>query len=53
MINRTTVSKWGVKLGEVYIFFQKQPEAAVGTEADEASAWRRQTLAYKSQEAAE
>ena len=53
MINRTTVSKWGFTLGEVYIFFQKQPEAAVGTEADEASTWDRQALAYHAQEAAE
>lgn len=27
MINRTTVTKWGFTLGEVYIFFQRQPAA--------------------------
>ena len=53
MINRATVTKWGFKLGEVYIFFQKQPEAASGTEADQASAWDRETLAYNAEQAAE
>lgn len=53
MINRTTVSKWGFTIGEVYIFFMKQPEAATGSGADEASAWDRQTLAYHAQQAAE
>lgn len=28
MINRTTVTKWGFTLGEVYIFFQKQSTTA-------------------------
>ncbi|HRY23179.1 MAG: DUF3833 domain-containing protein [Geminicoccaceae bacterium] len=38
MINRTTVSKWGFTLGEVYIFFKK-PElsGAVGETAAQAS----------------
>jgi len=53
MINKTTVSKWGFTLGEVFIFFQKQPDAAAGSEADEASAWGRQAAAYSPQEAAE
>jgi hypothetical protein len=53
MINRTTVSKWGFTLGEVYIFFQKQPDAAAGTESDEASLPDSQTAAYRTQEAAE
>lgn len=53
MINKTTVSKWGFTLGEVFIFFQKQPDAATDRETDEASAWGRQTAAYGAQEAAE
>jgi len=53
MINKTTVSKWGFTLGEVFIFFQKQPDAAADSEADEASAWDRQTTAYDAQQAAE
>ena len=53
MINRTTVTKWGFTLGEVYIFFQRQPEAAAGAETDEASAWDGKALAYRAQQAAE
>jgi hypothetical protein len=53
MINRTTVSKWGFTLGEVYIFFQKQPDAATGTESDEAALLNSQTVAYRAQQAAE
>ena len=53
MINRTTVSKWGFTLGEVYIFFQKVPGEAVGTEADEASAWDGKATAYRAEQAAE
>ena len=53
MVNRTTVSKWGLTIGEVYIFFMKQPEAATGSGADEASSSRRQTAAYDAEQAAE
>jgi hypothetical protein len=54
MINRTTVTKWGFKLGEVYIFFQKQPEAAAATdEVDEASVWHSEATAYHAEQAAE
>jgi hypothetical protein len=53
MINRTTVSKWGFTIGEVYIFFMKQPEAASGSGADEASLSHSQTAAYHPQHAAE
>jgi hypothetical protein len=53
MINRTTVSKWGFTLGEVYIFFQKQQDEVTGTGADAASGWSGQTAAYEAQEAAE
>lgn len=53
MINRTTVSKWGLTIGEVYIFFMKQPEAATGSDADEVSASQRQTAAYDAEQAAE
>lgn len=54
MINRTTVTKWGFKLGEVYIFFQRLPAAEADSESDEAaSGWHRQTAAYEAQEAAE
>lgn len=53
MINRTTVSKWGFTLGEVYIFFQKQPAEATDAGDDAASAWDGQTLAYGAQQAAE
>jgi len=34
MINRATVSKWGFTLGEVYIFFQRQPAAAAASASD-------------------
>jgi hypothetical protein len=55
MINRTTISKWGFTIGEVYIFFMKQPEVATGSSADEASAsaLHGQTAAYQPQQAAE
>ena len=53
MINKTTVSKWGFTLGEVFIFFQKQPEARDLSETDEASTGDRQTAAYRAKEAAE
>ncbi len=53
MINRTTVSKWGFTLGEIYIFFQRQPDEAVGSDADEASAWDGKTMAYHAEQAAE
>lgn len=33
MINRTTVSKWGITLGEVYIFFKKADGAIDGSAA--------------------
>jgi hypothetical protein len=53
MINRTTVSKWGLTIGEVYIFFMKQPAEASEDATDEASALNRQSLAYATQQAAE
>ncbi len=54
MINRTTVSKWGFKLGEVYIFFQRQPAEASAPEADAASSNRgSQAPTQPAQEAAE
>jgi hypothetical protein len=53
MINRTTVSKWGLTIGEVYIFFMKQPAEASEGATDEASALNRQSLAYATQQAAE
>jgi hypothetical protein len=53
MINRTTVSKWGLTIGEVYIFFMKQPAEASEGGTDEASALNRQSLAYATQQAAE
>ena len=53
MINRTTVSKWGFTIGEVYIFFMKQPEAAIGGDVDEAAASHRQAAAYDAEQAAE
>ncbi len=53
MINRTTVSKWGFTLGEVYIFFQRQPDAAVGADVDETSAGGGEAVAYQAHQAAE
>lgn len=37
MINRATITKWGFTLGEVYIFFQKQPAAGSPDDGEAAS----------------
>jgi hypothetical protein len=52
MINRTTVSKWGVKLGEVYIFFQRVSEDEQAAEVG-ASGWQGEMTSYLAQAAAE
>lgn len=53
MINRTTVSKWGFTIGEVYIFFMKQPAEVTGSGVDEVSAVHGHAAAYHPQQAAE